>query len=114
MLAKIVKPRPDFLPLGAIDGGTAEASVSAVLWHDLVNTLLVSIKIIVGAKTINLGASRYIAFVGLFVSEHMLSVPILPTSTRQQGSLHEPTYVPSDSWKQYYSFGTGRSNQKPK
>lgn len=99
MLAKVVKPRPDFLPLGAIAGGTAEASVAAVLWHNLVNTLLVPIEIIVGAETINLGASGYIAFVRLLVSEHMLSAPTLPTSTGQQGPLYEPTYAPSDFWK---------------
>lgn len=99
MLAKVVKPGPDFLPLGTTDGGTAEASVAAVLWHNLVNTLLVPVEIIVGAETITLGASGYIAFVRLLVSEHMLSAPTLPTSTGQQGSRYEPTYAPSDSWK---------------
>ena len=52
VLAKVVKPRPDFLPLRAVDCGTAEAAVIAVCWHNLVHALLVPIEIIVGAKSI--------------------------------------------------------------
>lgn len=84
VLTKIVKPGPNFLLLGAIDGSTAEAPVSAILWHDLVNTLFVSVEVIIGAETINLGAARYIAFVRLLMSEQMLSALMLLTSTLQR------------------------------
>ncbi len=52
MLPKVVKPRPNFLPLRAIECGTAEAAVIAVCWHNFVHALLVPIEIIIGAKSI--------------------------------------------------------------
>lgn len=79
MLAKVVEARPSLFLLGAVDGGTSEASISAVVRLDLVNTLLVSIEIIVGAETINLGASGNVALVGFLMPKHMLSRLLLPT-----------------------------------
>lgn len=86
MLAKVVKPRPNFLSLGAVECGTAEAAVIAVRWHNLVHALLMPIEIIVGAKTIVFLTVEHIALIGLLVSKHMLSAPVLPTSVGHGGS----------------------------
>lgn len=99
MLAEVIEPRPDLLLLGTVPGGTTETPVGAILGHDLVDALLVSIKIIVGTETVNLRASGYVAFEWFLMSEHMLSDTLLLTEKGLWWFGHQPTCVPTGSWR---------------
>lgn len=69
VLTEVVKPRPDLILLGAVPGSATEAPVNAVFGHDFVNTLFVSIQIIVGAEAVNLAAPGDLAFEWLLMPE---------------------------------------------
>lgn len=79
MLAKVVKTWPNLLSFGTIPCSTTEAPVSAVLRHNFVNTLFVSIEIIVGTETVTLRASENFAFERLLMSEGVFPGNLLPT-----------------------------------
>lgn len=77
VLAEIIQPGPDLLPFWAIHGGTTKAPVSAIPGHNFMNTLLVSIQVIVCTETIDLGTIGHVAFEWFFVPEDVLSGPLL-------------------------------------
>ena len=62
VLAKVIKARPYLLLFRTAAGGTFEASVGAIFGRYPVYTLTVSLQIIVGTKTVRLGASCLLAF----------------------------------------------------
>lgn len=84
VLAKVVKAWPNLLPFGTITRRTTEAPVSAVLGHDLVNALFVSVEIIVGTETVGLGAPANLAFVGFRMPEAVFPGTLLPTEARAE------------------------------
>lgn len=79
MLTEVIKPRPDLVLLGTIHGGTTEAPVRAILGHDFMNTLLVSIEIIVGTETVNFKALGDVAFERFLMPKRVFPGSLLPT-----------------------------------
>ena len=70
MLTKVVEPGPDLVLFGTAPGGTSEAPISAVLWHNLVNTFPVSVKIIVGTEAIqSFRTVEYVTLERLFMTQ---------------------------------------------
>ena len=95
MLTEVIQARPDLVPFHAIGGGATETFVRGVLWCNPMYTFLVPFEIVVGAKAICLGASRFLTLVRPGVSEHMF-----PSMKNQQRMtrLKRDTHLCSDEF----------------